>query len=238
VRVAALYDVHGNLPALEAALADAERAAVDAVLCGGDVSAGPMPVECVDRLREAGAVFVRGNADRDLGGWAAEQMSSDRREFLASLPATATLDIEGLGEVLFCHATPSSDEVYFLETTQEHRALEILGAVREPVVVCGHTHMQFDRQIGPTRVVNAGSVGMPYEARPGAYWALLGPGVELRRTEYDLEAAAARVRATGWPDAEEFVRENLLVVPTRAEALAVFEPGVGLPFPYGRAAAT
>jgi diadenosine tetraphosphatase ApaH/serine/threonine PP2A family protein phosphatase len=96
-----------------------------------------------------------------------------------------------------------------------------------PVVVCGHTHMQFDRRIAGTRVVNAGSVGMPYEGAPGAYWALLGPDVELRRTAYDLERAAELIRASGWPGAEEFVRENLLVVPSREEALAVFEPLVG-----------
>jgi len=204
VRVAALYDVHGHLPALEAALAEAERAGVDAVLCGGDVSAGPMPVECVDRLREAGAAFVRGNADRDLGGWAAEQMSSDRLEFLASLPTTATLGIDGLGEVMFCHSTPSSDEIYFLETTQDHRALEILGDVHEPVVVCGHTHMQFDRRIGPTRVVNAGSVGMPYEGKRGAFWALLdGEEVDLRHTPYPVEAAVAAIRGSGYPGVDQ-----------------------------------
>jgi hypothetical protein len=96
--------------------------------------------------------------------------------------------------------------------------------------------MQFDRRVGETRVVNAGSVGMPYEAGPGAYWALLGPDVELRRTEYDVERAAEAIRATGWPQADEFAHENVLVVPRRAEALAAFEPGVGLPFPYGRGA--
>ncbi len=89
--------------------------------------------------------------------------------------------------------------------------------------MCGHTHVQFDRRLDRRRVINAGSVGMPYEERPGAYWALLGPDVELRRTEYDLERAAEAIRATGWPDAEEFVAENLLTVPGAAEATAYFE---------------
>jgi diadenosine tetraphosphatase ApaH/serine/threonine PP2A family protein phosphatase len=182
----------------------------------------------------AGAVFVRGNADRNLSDWLAAELSEEQQAFLASLPTTTTLDIDALGEVLFCHSIPSSDEIYFLETTAESVAAELLGVVREHVVVCGHTHMQFDRRVGATRVVNAGSVGMPYEAKPGAYWALLGPDVELRRTEYDLERAAAAIRATDWPHANEFARENVLVVPPRAEALEVFEPGVGLPFPYGR----
>jgi hypothetical protein len=84
--------------------------------------------------------------------------------------------------------------------------------------------MQFDRRIAGRRVVNAGSVGMPYEASPGAYWALLGPDVELRRTRYDRKRAAERIAESGWPGTAEFTRENLLAVPSRAEALAVFEP--------------
>ena len=115
---------------------------------------------------------------------------------------------------------------FFLETTREERATRILGPVDADAVVCGHTHMQFDRRIGGVRVVNAGSVGMPYEDEPAAYWALLGPGVELRRTHYDVEDAAARILATGWPSAAEFVDENVRVIPSRAEALAAFEPRV------------
>ena len=93
----------------------------------------------------------------------------------------------------------------------------------EPVVVCGHTHVQFDREAAGKRLVNAGSVGMPYEARPGAYWALLGPDVELRRADYDLEAAAEAIRATGFPAAAELAAENVLRVPSAEEATKQFE---------------
>ena len=235
MRVAALYDVHGNLPALEAVLAEVDGERVDLVVSGGDVAAGPMPSECIARLRGRDVAWGRGNADRNVRGWAADRLSEEERSFLMTLPTTQSLDVDGLGTVLFCHSTPASDEVYFLETTREEVAAGILGKVEEPVVVCGHTHMQFDLEVGGTRVINAGSVGMPYEAQPGAYWALLGPEVELRRTAYDVEAAAAAILATGWPEADEFTRENVRTVPSRAEALSVFEPGVGLPFPYGRA---
>jgi diadenosine tetraphosphatase ApaH/serine/threonine PP2A family protein phosphatase len=78
------------------------------------------------------------------------------------------------------------------------------------VIVCGHTHQQFDRSIDGWRVVNAGSVGVPYEGKPGAYWALLGSDVELRRTEYDLERALEELRAGGFPDTDEMVKESLL----------------------------
>ena len=246
MRVAALYDVHGNLPALEAVLADVEREGVDLVVSGGDVAAGPMPAACVDLLASLAdrVAYVRGNSEREIVGakrgaqqptdefgpaqrWVVEEMRDDHTEAFERWPLTLARDLDGLGPTLFCHAVPYDDTVFFLETTTEERAAAILGPVDERVVVCGHTHMQFDRRVGGVRVVNAGSVGMPYEAEPGAYWALLGPDVELRRTPYDLEAAAARVRATGWPAADEFARENLLAVPSRREALAVFEPRVG-----------
>jgi diadenosine tetraphosphatase ApaH/serine/threonine PP2A family protein phosphatase len=90
-------------------------------------------------------------------------------------------------------------------------------------VVCGHTHVQFDRLTADKRLANAGSVGMPYEALPGAYWALLGPGLELRRTDYDREAAAEAIRATSFPDAREFAEENVLTIPSGQEATELFE---------------
>ena len=89
------------------------------------------------------------------------------------------------------------------------------------MVICGHTHMQFDRTIGPVRVVNAGSVGMPF-GEPGAYWLLLGPTVELRKTTYDLEAAAERVRKTTYPQAEEFASRNILQPPSEEQMLEAF----------------
>jgi len=124
-------------------------------------------------------------------------------------PETLRVHVDELGDVLFCHATPRNDTEIFTRLTPEDRLLSIFEPVGASVVVCGHTHMQFDRMIGRSRVVNAGSVGMPY-ADPAAYWLLLGPGVELRRTSYDLGRAAERVRATSYPQAREFADNEIL----------------------------
>ena len=224
-RVAALYDIHGNLPALEAVLAEVGDA--DAVVVGGDFSRGPMPVETVDRLRGLGerVRFIRGNADRAAAGegaWEMERLGAERLEFLAGLPETATIEIEGVGSVLFCHGSPRSDEDIITAVTPDERLGRILAGVAEPVVVCGHTHHQFDRTAHGIRVVNAGSVGMPYEGRPGAFWAMLGPGVELRSTAYELDAAFSAIRASGFPDADELV-ETLREPPTADEVARHFE---------------
>ena len=205
MRVAALYDVHGNLPALEAVLAEVARESVDAIVCGGDVCAGPMPQECLERLHAAAAVFVRGNADRELGAWPSAALSGEARAFLAALPLTASLDVDGLGPTLFCHATPRSDEEIVTRLTPDGELADALDGIAERVLVTGHVHVQIDRAVGDRRFVNAGSVGMPYEGRRGAFWALLGPDVDLRCTSYDVEAAVGQIRATGYPDAEELV---------------------------------
>jgi len=209
--VAALYDVHGNLPALEAALAEVDA---DVILVGGDFVAGPWPAETLERLRALGdrVRFIRGNADREVvepsgegraGGpppglmeFVRERLSADQLEFLAALPLTEAVAVDGLGNALFCHATPRSDEELLTRISPDERWLAALEGVQAKVVVCGHTHVQFDRIIGDYRVVNAGSVGMPYEAEPGAYWLRLGPDVELRRTAYD----APDISGTGWPE--------------------------------------
>ena len=203
MRVAALYDVHGNLPALEAVLAEVAREGVDAIVCGGDVCAGPLPQECLDALRSVGALFVRGNADRELAGWPAAKLGDEGRSFLAGLPLTDSLDVDGLGPTCFCHATPRSDEEIVTRLTPDEELAAAIDGIDERVVVAGHVHVQFDRAVGERRFVNAGSVGMPYEGRRGAFWALFGPEVELRRTSYDTEAAVERIRATGYPDAEQ-----------------------------------
>jgi predicted phosphodiesterase len=240
MRVAALYDVHGNLPALDAALADVEQADADLIVVGGDVAIGPMPREALDRLLALGdrAVYVRGNGDREIAEppaageldlWqertrgSAEQLDSGQLAFLAGLPDTVSLEIDGLGATLFCHGSPRSDEEILTAISSEARVAAAVEGVAEGLVVCGHTHVQFDRAAAGKRLVNAGSVGMPYEERPGAYWALLGPEVELRRTEYDLDAAAAAIRATGFPDGDGLARENVLTVPGPAEATSHFE---------------
>jgi predicted phosphodiesterase len=233
VRVAALYDIHANLPALDAVLREVEAAEPDRIVIGGDAATGAMNSETLDVLRALGdrALFVQGNADRwtveayddpdsvardeqhpgkRAAAWAASQIGRRQRDFLASFAPTVELEVDGLGRTLFCHGTPRSDEEAITAVTPDDRLQRLLEGADARVVVCGHTHVQFDRRLGEQRVVNAGSVGMPYEGRAGAYWLLLGPEVDLRRTEFDVEAAAERLRASGWPGVEEFLQHSFL----------------------------
>ena len=239
MRVAAISDIHGNLPALEAVLEEIDREGPDLIISCGDVASGPMPAETIDRLMTLRDVrFVRGNADDGLidefdgaappplpgpfADWCAKQINRRHRDFLASFEDTITVDdVDGVGRVLFCHATPKNNlDILTMETPAE-RVQELFGDVDADLVVCGHTHMQFDRKVGRLRVVNAGSIGMPY-GKPGAYWAMLGPDVHLRRTDYDRQAAARRIRAKDWPQAEEFATKNVLTVPSVDEAMEFF----------------
>jgi len=242
MRVAALYDIHGNLPALHAVLAEVRAAGVDRVVVGGDVVPGPMPRAALARLRELDVPVdcIVGNGERKvvrcLRGeptpdvperfrpalrWSAEELEAADVNWIESWPETLRLAIAGLGEVLFCHATPQSDREIFLRTTPVERLLPVFAGIGAGLVVCGHTHMQFDRLVGSVRVVNAGSVGMPFDG-PGAAWLLLGPAVELRRTVYDRERAALAVRATHYPQAEEFAASSILDPPSEAETLVRF----------------
>jgi predicted phosphodiesterase len=242
MRVAALYDIHGNLTALEAVLDDLRREAVDLVVVGGDVAPGPMPRESLERLLAlpTPVQFIRGNGERavlaELAGtdpgvppavrevirWNAEQLQPFR-PLLDSWPSTLRVTIPSFGDVLFCHATPRSDSEIVTRATPVERLRPVFDDTGAAIVVCGHTHMPFDRLVGATRVVNAGSVGMPF-GEPGAYWAILGPDVSLRRTGYDLADAARRVRATSYPQAEAVAAREVLNPMSEAEALALFAP--------------
>jgi len=253
MKIAALYDIHGNLPALDAVLRDVRESGVDRIVVGGDVVPGPMPCETLARLRhlDLPIQFIHGNGElavlaemvatddpstvtywgttsgeplpeplRKMVRWTAQQLRPEDQRLLSSWPKTLRLDTIGLGQVLFCHATPRNEVDCFTRLTPEDRLLPIFEKLDVDVVVCGHTHMQFDRMIGQTRVVNAGSVGMPFQQPPGAYWLLLGAGVELRHTPYDLSAAAARVRNTSYPQAEDFAARYVLNPPSETEMLA------------------
>jgi putative phosphoesterase len=225
MRVAALYDIHGNLPALEAVLADVQAAAVDHILVGGDVFPGPMAREVLQLLRTltVPTSYIRGNGDRSLvdiaGGresaglpdalvplfeWHAAQLDAADVETVARWPLTETLSVAS-NRVLFCHATPRDDNEMFNATTPVERIAPAFAAVREQLVVCGHTHRQFDRTINDRRVVNAGSVGMPFGATD-AQWLLLGESAEFRSTVYDRAVAARRVMATDYPRKDEFIQ--------------------------------
>ena len=220
MRVAALYDVHANVPALEAVLADVERERVDTIVFGGDLTWGPEPSEALTIVRSLPhARFVRGNCDREPDEWERSRLSAEDVAFLQGLPESVELDA-----VLYCHATPRSDEEIVTPATSDEDLAEILRGVEQQAVIAGHTHMQQDRQIGTVRFVNAGSVGLPYEGELAAFWALVDDGeIELRKTSLEVDRVAAAFRRSDWPRAEELLRENVLASVTREQATAQIE---------------
>ena len=243
MKVAALYDIHGNIDALDAVLEEVRRAQVDLVVIGGDVLPGPMPRETLDRLLELEIPTraILGNGDRvvlsqmdgrdtsevrgvflEVIEWTARQLDRRHRDWLASWPATSEIAIDPLGEVLFCHATPRNDTECFTRATPQDRLRPVFAGVAAGTVVCGHTHMQFDRAVAGVRVVNAGSVGMPFARPQGAYWAILGPDVQLRRTVYDFNHTADRIRRTPFPQSEALAVRYVLEPPHEAESLEMF----------------
>lgn len=242
MRVAAIYDIHGNLPALEAVLEEIRRSKVELVVVGGDALPGPMPCETLSRLQDLGlpAKFIQGNGDREVLAvragtdsnavpapyrpvmqWVARQLTPEHAEFIASWPKTIEVDIDGLGEVLFCHATPRSDTELLTRLTPDDRLIAVFAGLNARAVVCGHTHMQFERRIEGISIFNAGSVGMPF-GTPGAHWLLLGPNVQFRHTRYDLAKAAARIRKTTYPQAEDFATNHVLHPPSEERMLDAF----------------
>jgi predicted phosphodiesterase len=236
MRIAALYDIHGNLPALDAVLAEAAEEQPDAIVVGGDVAAGPMPVETLDRLMAlVGLVYViQGNADRELldppshreiwaerARWAGSMLSPAHRAFLAA-PPLLRLSVDELGPTVFCHGSPRSDEEIITTLTPESAVAPMVDGIAEQTIICGHTHVQYDRRVSGVRLVNAGSVGMPFEGAPGARWAMLGPDVSLRCTAYDLDAAIELMRAVGMPGLDELAAD-LRSPPSGDEASAHFE---------------
>ena len=227
MRVAALYDVHGNVHALEAVLSEVDA---DVILFGGDLVSGPFPVKTLELARSLeNAEFVLGNADlltkylprpewEDSRRWVESQFDPADVEWLATLPFSWSAD-----DTLYVHANPVDVDAIVTEHTSDERVRDLLGDVRESRVVTGHVHMQFERTVDGKRWIGVGSVGMPYADRPGAYWGLVTPeSVEFRCTEYDRDRAAAAIRASGYPAAEELAAENILRCPTAEEALAAF----------------
>lgn len=240
--VAVLNDIHGNLSALEAVLDEIRGAGIDRIVVGGDVFPGPLSHVVLRTLATCGipADFIYGNGEVAMlaeirGGtssvpetyrpaicWNAEQLEPEDVQTIAQWPMTLRLTVPPLGDVLFCHATPRNENEIFTQRTPEGVLLSVFAGLREPVVVCGHTHLVMDRRVGPTRVVNPGSVGMPFGA-PGADWLVLGPDIEFRHTNYDLQRAADRVRASGYPTAEEFATRYILQPPSEEDMLKVYD---------------
>lgn len=242
MKVAALYDIHGNLPALEAVLKEVEHLNVNQIVVGGDVVLGPMSKDCLDLLLKLRIQthFIYGNCEvavlnemdqkplaklpesvlEDIR-WTASQHTMEHRQIISRWPKTLQLTIGGLGSVLFCHGTPQNENENFTRLTPEDRLIPVFEKVEANYIVCGHTHMQFDRMIGSKRVINAGSVGMPF-GNPGAYWLLLDEKVELRYTLYNLDSAMERILNTNYPHAEEFAHRNVVNPPTEETMLEVF----------------
>lgn len=242
MRIAALYDIHGNLPALEAVLAEVSEHA-DAIVVGGDVMPGPMAIEALALLEglDTPTQFITGNGEADVLAartgrmpervpppvhdvvrWTGAQLSDERAASISAWPATITVDVPELGRILFCHATPTDDNEIFTELTPDAALIPRFESVDADVVVCGHTHMAFDRRVGDTRVVNAGSVGMPF-GPPGADWLWIDGDLELRHTSYDLEAAADRIRVTPYPASDGFASTYVLDPPDARTMRDMFE---------------
>ena len=245
-RVAALYDIHGNLPALEAVLEDVRREGVDAIVVGGDVLPGPMPRECLDLLYNTGVrtEFIHGNGEsavlealrggplekvpeafREAIRWCATSLPDEYVAALTSWSLAITMSVGDLGRVLFCHATPRNDTEIFTKLSPPERIRTMFAGVNTDIAFCGHTHMQFDLTLDHLRIMNAGSVGAPF-ADPGAYWALLGTDVELRRTSYDIEAAASLIRSTAFPGAGRFA-DSVVHPHQESEMLAIYAKADG-----------
>ena len=252
MRIAALYDIHANLPALDAVLEEVAREGVNLILVGGDVLPGPLPAETLARLLSLPipVQFIHGNGElavlaqmaalesgrvtywgtssgkplpeplRVAYRWTAQQLKQDYEQVLRGWPKTLTLQVGGLGRVLFCHGTPHSETQIFTRLTPEERLRPLFEGLGVSTVVCGHTHMQFDRTVGGVRVVNAGTVGEPF-GEPVASWLRLGPDIQMRHTSYDFQKAAEQMRACPYPQAEESAR-GILSPPPESEMLRIF----------------
>ncbi|MDX2547114.1 metallophosphoesterase family protein [Streptomyces sp. WI04-05B] len=245
-RVAVLSDIHAVLPALEAVLAEPDVSTAEHIVLTGDIAAGPQPAQVLDLLSGLGdrVIWISGNADRELleyrrgqrdtipdpiAPWAAEQLREDHLDLLGSLPRSRSLSVNGLGQVLFCHATPRDDEEVVLVDSRLDRWEEVFDGLDADIrtVVCGHTHMPFVRLAHGRLVINPGSIGMPY-GRTGAHWALLGPGIELRTTHFDIEAAVTRLgQDSSYPDITVWADYFLHARATDTYALAAFAPRDG-----------
>lgn len=239
MKIAAIYDIHANPIALKAVLIDIEKINVDLIIVGGDVVSGPMAKETLTLLQNVTTPikYILGNAEsevlRHLNGdeinglseraneearWVSKQLSSEHKKLIGSWTKTKKVELNELGNILFCHGTPRSDIEIFTKITPKQKLIPIFENVDASIVICGHTHIQFDLKIGNLRVINAGSVGMAF-GKTGADWLLIDSTINFKHTEYNLEEAANHIRKSNYPYAESFVSNNVLKTPSEADAL-------------------
>lgn len=230
MKIAAIYDIHANPNALNAVLNEIEESDVELIIIGGDVIAGPLPNETLTLLKQASTPmrFILGNAEsevlRHLNGekirglseraneearWVSNQLTDENKIWISNWDKTITIDMANFGKVLFCHGTPRSNVEIFTRLTPVKKLASIFEDVAASIVVCGHTHIQFDITIGDNRVINAGSVGMPF-GKTGSDWILIDNIFEFKHTDYDLNEAAENIRKSNYPQAESFLKNNVL----------------------------
>ncbi len=214
MRIAGLFDIHGNLPALAAVLEELAEERVDVVVVGGDTAWGPLTGECIDLLVPLPYElhWVMGNCDRevlaasdglagasDMTTFTAERLTDQQLDALRQSNTTVRLEDGEGSELLFCHGSPRADTDFVTRVSPVSRVLPMLGGVTD-VVVGGHTHQQFDRVFDGHRFLNAGSVGLPCE------------------TLYDVDGALNALRATGFPLFDEIFGDSLItpVAPEKA----------------------
>ncbi len=241
MRIAAIYDIHGNVPALEAVLGDIKAKDVDLIVVGGDVVAGPFPVETLNLLQgiTSPTQFILGNSESDVlrciegkpinalskraeevARWITLQLSTSQKIFLSTWTPTTKIATDKWGEILFCHGTPRSNTEIFTQRTSHKNLSSIFESISSSLVVCGHTHMQFDIHFNNKRIVNAGSVGMPF-GETGADWLSIDDEIHLMHTDYDTDEAARRIKQSDYPGVEDFVSNNVLASPCKETKLEV-----------------
>src|SRR5713101_2517345 len=224
MRIAGLFDIHGNLPALAAVLEELANERVDVIVVGGDTAWGPMTGECIDLLAALPYElrWVMGNCDREvlaasdgvagpseMTTFTAERLTDQQLDLLRESKPTVRLDAGEGRELLFCHGSPRADTDFVTRASPVSRILPMLEG-STGVVIGGHTHQQFDRVFDGRRFLNAGSVGLPYEGRPKAYWLLIGEDFQMRKTQYDVVSAINALRVTGFPLFDEIFADSLI----------------------------
>ncbi|CAG9000270.1 MAG: hypothetical protein CENE_02264 [Candidatus Celerinatantimonas neptuna] len=243
MRIASIYDIHANPFALDAVIQDIKTHHVDLIVVGGDVIAGPLPGKTLAQLQQLAvpAQFILGNAENEclryLSGkpigelsshselvtrWVAAQLSDADQQWIRQWLTTWSIQTDPLGTLLFCHATPKSDTEIVTRLTCDEKIAAQLVEPPASVIICGHTHMPFERTVCTTRWINSGSVGMPF-GKAGADWLLIDNGIHFMHTDYDTNHAALAMQHTDYPDIQAFIEHNILSVPSENEALQFLE---------------